>query len=528
MSGKNSSGSKGVFGSFTLALVVAAGAAAMAMIPPCHIGDMQLGRADLFGLHDNPSETAPSEFKADINRLDRQLEQFEQKKAEEADSLEETLKAASLWALSPVDTSARQLIEMDSTMDLSSLKALVPIEDFDTSRTTALAAFGDALISGRPVNVAFMGDSFIEGDILTSDLRRKMQDRFGGSGIGFIPCDIPFKIFNKSVSRLSTGWTSYSIMKQKSVPDNLKDKFLISGYIASGGPGASTVWEDKTERCSADYAEIYLQAEKDGSVEVRINDADTSTFTVPADGSLHRIRIEAPVSKIAVLVKTGRILCYGVRTGLASGFHLDNYSVRSNNGQAIFGTGAVLNRQYGEMVGYDMVVLQYGLNILQDGKTSYQKYEQQLIDIITYIRRSFPGAAVLVLGVSDRWIKAQGADEFRPIDSASTLIRFQRSAARKCGVCFWNTLDAMDKLGGMPDFIENGWVAADHTHINYRGGKAFASKLYEAFCQCAFEAWTRRREAELEKIRPEALDSLLKAEMLLAPPESQLKVELSR
>ncbi|MGM9737616.1 MAG: hypothetical protein ACI3ZT_04285 [Candidatus Cryptobacteroides sp.] len=526
MSGKFFSGRKGVFGSFTLALVVAAGAAAMAMIPPCHIGNLALGRADVFGLYDNPEVSASTEFKADITRLDRQLQEFEQSKSEVADSLIENLKAASLWAVAPVDTSVRQSVKMDSTMDLSSDRTLVPIENYDTARTTALSAFGDALISGRPVKVAFMGDSFIEGDILTSDLRRMMQSRFGGAGVGFIPCDIPFKIYNKSVTRLSSGWTSYSIMKQKAVPESLKDKFLISGYLASGGPGASTVWEDKTGGCAADLSEIYLYAENEGRVEVRLNGSDTSSFSIPADGHLHSIRIEAPASRIELKVKSGRILCYGIRTGLASGFHLDNYSVRSNNGQAIFGTGAVMNRQYDEMVGYDMVVLQYGLNILQDGKTAYLKYEQQLVDIITYIRRSFPGAAVLVLGVSDRWIKDQGSEEFRPIDSASTLIRYQRSAARKCGVCFWNTLDAMEKLGGMPNFIENGWVAADHTHINYRGGKAFASKLYEAFCQCAYDAWTRRKEAELERIRSAELDSLMKAEMFIVPPESALKVEL--
>ena len=39
---------------------------------------------------------------------------------------------------------------------------------------------------GRPVRVAYYGDSFIEGDILVSDLRELMQARYGGYGVGWI------------------------------------------------------------------------------------------------------------------------------------------------------------------------------------------------------------------------------------------------------------------------------------------------------------------------------------------------------
>ena len=40
---------------------------------------------------------------------------------------------------------------------------------------------------GRPVRVAFLGDSFIEGDILVADLRAALQQVFGGEGVGFVP-----------------------------------------------------------------------------------------------------------------------------------------------------------------------------------------------------------------------------------------------------------------------------------------------------------------------------------------------------
>ncbi len=54
----------------------------------------------------------------------------------------------------------------------------------------------------------------------------------------------------------------------------------------------------------------------------------------------------------------------------ADGVVVDNYSVRSNNGQAMFWTNPSVNAQINAHAGYDLVVLQYGLNIMQTGYTT--------------------------------------------------------------------------------------------------------------------------------------------------------------
>ena len=38
----------------------------------------------------------------------------------------------------------------------------------------------------------------------------------------------------------------------------------------------------------------------------------------------------------------------------------------------------------------------------------------------------------------------------------------------------------MQKLGGMKEFVANGWAGKDYTHINYAGGKRIATSLYHA------------------------------------------------
>ncbi|MDE6569545.1 MAG: hypothetical protein K2K43_02860, partial [Alistipes sp.] len=100
--------------------------------------------------------------------------------------------------------------------------ALVPIEDYGGH----MAAFFDTLLfAQRPVRIAFLGDSFIEGDILTADLRERLQLAYGGGGTGFAPMASPLTAYRRSVKTASKGWTSYHIMPWRTAPEALRSRF---------------------------------------------------------------------------------------------------------------------------------------------------------------------------------------------------------------------------------------------------------------------------------------------------------------
>ena len=64
------------------------------------------------------------------------------------------------------------------------------IEDYSDSTLRGMTPFYRALdeLAQRPrqVRIAVFGDSFIEADILTADLRNMLQDKYGGCGVGFV------------------------------------------------------------------------------------------------------------------------------------------------------------------------------------------------------------------------------------------------------------------------------------------------------------------------------------------------------
>lgn len=497
---------------FTLCVVL--GVVALCIVPPFTLLGMTTARVDIM------SELRPAaidsdvaeEYIADIERLEMELATLTEEQIVEVDTLPELPTVRYEWLESVPDVPHRSAPRSESLI-VDGNRTIVAIEDFDSLEHTKFDCFIDKLANGKDVRIAFMGDSFIEGDILTSDFRAMMQENFGGRGVGFVACDIPFTTVRKSVKRASSGWSAYSVMKPKSLPESVKDKFFVSGYLASGKAGATTRWSSTNVFPTLDSctrARVLLYSRDSSRVTIELNDSLSQSFDIEGADYLREIYVEAPLTSVRVRVDSGNVLCYGASLEGDGGVVVDNFSVRSNNGHAIFGTSAKINRQVDDMLHYDLVVLQYGLNIMQKGQRGYSRYRDQLRDMIAYAERCFPDAAIVVMGVSDRWVKSDDGSKYEPIGSVDALTSYQRAAADSCGVAFWNTAKAMSQLGGMPKFVANGWAAKDYTHINFHGGRSIAKELAMAIIS---QVRVAVEEREAEQLRQEELERQYRAEL---------------
>lgn len=515
---------------------------AVSFIPPQSIGGVHLRRAnilsDLLTFDDKAateqqSESAlydEEEFRVDLEEVASRIE---------ADTLVREVPTLYEWRLPAPETGADdyELREPDTTRWITA--EIVPIEDYsDSSR---LRAFCDTLLlARRPVRIAFLGDSFIEGDILTADLRERLQTAYGGrpgGGTGFAPMASPLTAFRRTVKTQAKGWATYNIMQRKSASDFLREHFYISGWVSQPAAGASTRWENSDFRQKLDEvtdARILFLSPAESRVEVVLNDTLRHEFRVEGDASVRQIAVSAPrihALEFRVLEGTENFIGYGAIFE-GRGVVVDNYSVRSNNGQAMFWTNPSVNARIHSFAPYDLVILQYGLNIMQAGVTSYRGYATQIEKMVAYVRQCFPGAAVLVLGVSDRSVKTDSG--FEPMDAIPYMLESQRTAARNSGAAFWPVSDAMRAQGGMAEFVRNGWAGKDYTHINYAGGRRVAWALFDALNVEIARAYTEillaeRRKAEAvavmdslqrSRIRHELLPDLLPETSGTTPEES--------
>lgn len=425
------------------------------------------------------------EYDADFDNLEQQLMTMVDV-VEQRDTL-----PIHRWEIT--QNSAPKLKRMRSQrLLLDNREGVIPVEIFALDTTRSFDRFIDKLIWGDEVRVAFLGDSFVEGDILTSDFRELMQQTFGGRGVGFVQCDIPFGTVRRTVKRTASGWNAYSVLKPKANPSSVNDAFFVSGYTARGGAGAKVTWQTTTafehlDSCSR--ARIWLNTPDSAHVRVKLNGSEEQVreFDLVNIALPQQILIDGSVDKLEMSVVEGVVDCYGATIEGVGGVIVDNLSMRANSGHAIFGTSAIVNRQIDEYAGYDLVVLQYGLNVMENNKHHYSSYRDKLREMIAYAKSCFPDAAVLVIGVSDRWIKDAETEVYGRMNSIESMTSYQRAAAETTGAAFWSAAAAMEHYGGMSTFVRNSWAAGDYTHINFAGGKRVGEQLYRSIVEYAYQ-----------------------------------------
>ena len=79
-----------------------------------------------------------------------------------------------------------------------------------------LAALRQTKADGSPVRIAYFGDSMIEGDLITGDLRNSLQTAFGGSGVGYVPINSITADFRATIHQtFSPDWYEYNLVSDK-------------------------------------------------------------------------------------------------------------------------------------------------------------------------------------------------------------------------------------------------------------------------------------------------------------------------
>ncbi len=385
------------------------------------------------------------------------------------------------------------------------------IEDYG-GETPAMEAFyqvWEDTERNRPLRIAVLGDSFIEGDILTADLREQLQQICGGSGVGFVPFATAMAKFRASVLQQYSGWEISTLQQRSSLPEELQNKFFVSGNFAIPSEGASTRLEGTNfkqflDECS--QARLLFINREATRLDVLINDSVSRSFTPPPGEQVQQIVINAPIRSIRVdLSQTDGFIGYGIILEDPQGVSVDNFSIRGNSGLALYGTNRSINNQINQLAKYDLVVLQYGLNVISADVTRYDYYGKKLVNIIRYMQQCFPESSILVMGVGDRSTQRDG--QFVTMPGVFGMIEAQREAAREAGVAFWDTFEAMGGPGSMPVYVKNKWASQDYTHIRHPGGRQIATKLVASLVhgrKRTAEA-VAERERRAEELRMKAL-----------------------
>lgn len=376
-------------------------------------------------------------------------------------------------------------------------EGVVPIEDYSSQKSDSsffvgrgMEHFYELLGSvkqlGRPVRIAYFGDSFIEGDILTEQLRARLQDTFGGCGVGFVDMASPTASFRQSVRATSKGWKQHCItdsVRFDRSRQGLAERFfepLRAGAwtTLSGNPQAKDKHQD-----SCVVSNIYFRSQEGLSVSARVNGGEVQTFHAMGGEEVQTLGVRGRIGRITWSVtpeETGEDTFFGVSMDGETGVVLDNYSLRGSSGLTLRSIPDHTLEEFERVRHYDLVILHFGLNVAQSRQSNYSLYESQMQKIVGKLSHAFPKAGFLVVSVSDRAQKTDG--KMMTMSGIKSLVNYQQQLAYHTGCAFWNLYEAMGGEGSMAVFADSIPKRAnmDYTHLNFRGGRYLGDKFYEA------------------------------------------------
>lgn len=382
----------------------------------------------------------------------------------------------------PDDTTAQSLLPVDSTRsEVVTADTLPPLElserlmDYSEGQS-ALRRLRAALREGhsRAVRIAFVGDSFIEGDILVDPFRKALQQTYGGGGVGYVPLTSPVARFRQSIQqRFEGAWQETSANKSKS-----RTLFTLAETFATATATASTSYKLKSaaDRVTLHYVSDTIPV----AISYSINGGDQQRVELPASyGALTEYTFPHGAVKQLELATEGSdgARFYGVCFDGATGVAVDNYSLRGSSGAKLNAVSSALTAQLSRFRPYDLIILSYGLNVVsaQDNDDSYDWYYAAMTKSIEHIQQLYPNATILLMSLSDRATLREG--EIHPLNGVARVLRLQHRLAQRYGLLFWNTHEAMASLGGIKGFVDKGWAAKDYTHISMAGGRQLAKLL---------------------------------------------------
>lgn len=355
--------------------------------------------------------------------------------------------------------------------------------------------FFDALkkSSSEKVRIAHYGDSGVEGDNITSSIREEFQRNFGGNGVGFLSVtsqDITFRATTKQ--SFSDNWKTISVLTGN--PDNLS--LGINGFIAIP-QGKSWVKYRTTNALpylkSFSVVRLFYSNAKNSDIKFQFNDGPVQKEALKTGTSVEESDLKAPDGtgkSIKIMSELpDQAYFYGASLENGKGVYVDNFPWRGNTGLGFNKLNESCLTQFGKLLNYKLIILQFGANETSFGSADNKWYENQMVKVIKNLKKAFPKTSILLIGVGDRAVKR--GTRFVTDPNVPLLLKTQEKIASRTGVAFWNFFKAMGGYNSMEAWVHANPPLAlmDYTHPSMQG----AEKIGQMIARAVINAYNKNK-----------------------------------
>ncbi len=362
-------------------------------------------------------------------------------------------------------------------------RILLPDDDY-TFFDPVFQAFEQARGSGKTVRVAHYGDSQIELDRISSNLREALQVRFGGRGTGMFPAltNTPMA----SISRKSRGdLVSYKMIADSTSRYASHNRYgplaQVVGLNGSATVIVRTLRQSTTQHHAKRFSSVsllYGHASEDFSVEVVSDSLRAAARIDTLDGTAWATWNFGTLVEKATLRFSGSAELYGVSTDGEAGVTVDNVPLRGSTGVLLTRIDTTLMKAAFKLDGTVLVILQFGGNFIPAGGSSkaISGYMDKVRGQIAWFQNIAPSAKVLFIGPSDMAVSNEDGNivSYRHLPE---LVDSLKTVSLQCGAAYWDLYRMMGGKNSMRQWVQRGYAGPDHIHFTPRGANIVGETL---------------------------------------------------
>lgn len=373
------------------------------------------------------------------------------------------------------------LAELDNTKTSRSLNTK---DQKITGYVGQLKNFFNALDKSKTkqVRIAHFGDSMIEGDLITSEIRNILQSKYGGKGVGWLSITSQDTKFRQTTKHtFSDGWDMASVYTRnpKKLPLGISGEIFI--------PEREAWMQYETNRRyrtmrSFEQVRLFYSDANASSIKYSLNGEREETGRLKKGRGIQELEItgKGDLTSVRFEVPKDAGYFYGVSLESKTGVYVDNFPLRGNSGVDLNDIDDGDLKDFAKYMDYDLVILEFGLNAVGSIKGNYSWYEKEMIKVVDKFKKAFPKASILMISVHDK-AKKEG-NRFVTDPEILRLLKTQQNVAKESKVAFWNLFEAMGGNNSMDEWVSANPPMAfkDYVHFNDQGARKVADMLTDA------------------------------------------------
>ena len=343
-----------------------------------------------------------------------------------------------------------------------------------------------AKVHYKIVRVLYYGDSQIELDRFSNNLRQFFQKKFGGGGPGMVPLyqNIPTGAINQDCAGNFTTFSLWGEVCKNKEQDYgpLAKMFRMNEHIlfSAMAPNRKGMVDRRDN-----YSNISLLMNNlNGHFNAELTDrTNQGKYTLQTDSlGIQLLDFQTNFSTQSFSIKmNGNANIYGILIDDGFGVAVDNIAMRGANGLHFTSMQDSMTRQIFQMLNVGMIILQYGGNAVPglSSEKSVEGYVASIKSQIRYLQRVAPHIPILFIGPSDMLSVVDG--ELKTYKYLPYLVDLLSTEIPKTGAAFWNMYKVMGGNNSMRAWVKKGWAGNDYVHFTSKGAQEIANLLTQTF-----------------------------------------------